>query len=158
MRLPADRHPGRRRAAGAVALAIALTLLAGGCKDQQEKYCDAVRDHQRELGAELGDGAPDALLKALPTFKELESEAPEDIKDEWTTVIDALEGLQHALEDADVDPSTYDRDHPPTGLSPDDKDAIDAAARQLTSDETVTAFSGVDQHAKDVCGTPLQVG
>lgn len=158
MRLPADRNRGWRRAAGTVALAIALTLLASGCKDQQEKYCDAVHDHQRELGQELGDGSPDALLEALPIFKELESEAPEDIRDEWTTVIDALEGLQHALEDANVDPSTYDRQHPPAGLSQDDKDAIDAAARQLTSDETVTAFSGVDQHAKDVCGTPLQVG
>jgi hypothetical protein len=141
-----------------VALTLAAVLLVGGCGDQQEKYCDAVKDHQQELGEVLGDGAPDALLKALPIFQELEDEAPEDIRNEWTTVITALEGLKKALEDADVDPSTYDRDHPPEGLGQDDKDAIDAAARQLTSEATVNAFSGVDQHAKDVCGTPLQVG
>ena len=73
-------------------------------------------------------------------------------------MIDALEGLQQALDDAGVDPATYDRDHPPDGLSQADKDAIDVAASRLTSEETVTAFSAVDQQAKDVCGTPLQIG
>ena len=142
----------------ALAVSIAVTLLATGCKSQQEKYCDAVKDHQQQLGEVLGGGAPDALFKALPIFHELEGKAPEDIRDEWTTVIDAVEGLQKALKDAGVDPATYDRDHPPEGLGQADKDAIDAAALQLTSDETVSAFSGVDQQAKDVCGTPLQLG
>ena len=106
----------------------------------------------------LGDGSPDALLKALPIFRDLADEAPEDLRDEWKTVIDAVAGLQQALEDAGVDPATYDRDHPPEGLSQADQDAIDAAAGRLTSEETVTAFNGVDQQAKDVCGTPLQIG
>ena len=126
--------------------------------DQKEKYCDAVEDHQQELGEVLGDGSPDALLKALPIFEDLRDQAPEDIRDEWKTVIGALEGLQQALDDAGVDPATYDRDHPPDGLSQADKDAIDVAASRLTSEETVTAFSAVDQQAKDVCGTPLQIG
>jgi hypothetical protein len=143
------------RRAAAVLLLVALAT--AGCKDQQEKYCDAVKDHRQELGSVLGDGGPDALLKALPIFRDLADQAPEDIRDEWKTVIDAVEGLQHALEDAGVDPSTYDRDHPPEGLSQAEKDDIDAAARELTSEQTVTAFSGVDQQAKDVCGTPLLV-
>ena len=143
------------RAAAAV---LAIALLATGCADQQEKYCDAVEDHQQELGEVLGGASPDALLKALPIFEDLADEAPEDIRDEWKTVIDALDGLQQALEDAGVDPATYDRRPPPEGLSQADQDAIDAAASQLTSEETVTAFNGVDQQAKDVCGTPLQIG
>jgi hypothetical protein len=143
------------RAAAAV---LAIALLATGCADQQEKYCDAVKDHQQELGEVLGDGSPDALLKALPIFEDLADEAPEDLRDEWKTVIDALKGLQQALEDAGVDPATYDRDHPPEGLSQAEKDAIDVAASQLTSEATVTAFSGVDQQAKDVCETQLQIG
>ena len=155
MTLPADRcRRGRTAVASAV---LAGTLLAGGCADQQEKYCDAVKDHQQELGEVLGGGAPDALLKALPIFEDLADEAPEDLRDEWKTVIDALEGLQQALEDAGVDPATYDRDAPPDGLSPEEQDAIDTAARRLASEDTVTAFSGVDQQAKDVCGTPLQI-
>ena len=42
----------------------------------------------------LGDGSPDALLKALPIFRDLADEAPEDLRDEWKTVIDAVAGLQ----------------------------------------------------------------
>jgi hypothetical protein len=152
-------RPGSRLRRWAVAAALALTLaLSTGCKSDQEKYCDAIKGHQQQLGEVLGDGRPDALLKALPIFHDLSDKAPEDLRDEWKTVIDALEGLQQALKDAGVDPATYDRANPPEGLSQGDKDAIDAAARQLTSDETVTAFSGVDQQAKDVCGTPLQIG
>lgn len=142
----------------AAAALLTATLLMTGCADQKEKYCDTVKDHQQELGEILGAGSPDALLKALPIFRDLADEAPEDLRDEWKTVIDAVAGLQEALEDAGVDPATYDRDHPPEGLSQADQEAIDAAARQLASDETVTALSGVDQQAKDVCGTPLQIG
>jgi hypothetical protein len=142
----------------AAAALLAAALLVTGCADQKEKYCDAVEDHQQELGEILGGGSPDALLKALPIFRDLADDAPEDLRDEWKTVIDAVAGLQEALEDAGVDPETYDRDHPPEGLSQADQDAIDAAARQLTSEETVTALSGVDQQAKDVCGTPLLIG
>ena len=141
---------------GALALLVAALLMTG-CTDQQEKYCDAVEDHQRELGEVLGGGGPDALLTALPIFRDLADQAPEDLRDEWKTVIDAVAGLQEALDDAGVDAATYDREHPPVGLSQDHKDAIDAAARQLASEATVTALSGVDQQAKDVCGTPLQI-
>ena len=140
------------------AAVLAVALLATGCADQQEEYCDAVEDHQQELGEILGDGAADALLKALPIFRDLADEAPEDLRDEWKTVIDAVAGLQETLEDAGVDAATFDRDHPPEGLSRADQEAIDAAARQLASEETVTALSAVDQQAKDVCGTPLQIG
>ena len=137
---------------------LAVSLLVTGCKSEQEKYCDSVKEHQQRLTEVLGDGSPNALLKGLPIFTDLADDAPEDIRDDWKTVIDALEGLQSALEDAGVDPATYDRDHPPAGLSQADKDAIDEAATVLGSEPTQTAFSSVDQEAKDVCGTPLQLG
>lgn len=140
-----------------VALLLAATVLVSGCADQQEKYCDAVQDQQAELGEVLGAGTPDALLRALPIFRDLAEDAPDDIRDEWKTLIDALEGLQEALDDAGVDPATYDRDDPPDDVSQEQRDAIDAAAARLTSDQTVTALNGVDQQAKDVCGTPLRV-
>src|SRR3712207_2409517 len=104
---------GRHSRVLAAALVVTLALGAGGCADQKEKYCDAVKEHQQELGKILGSGTPDALLNALPIFHDLADQAPTDIKDEWRTVIDALERLQRALEDAGVDPATYDRDHPP---------------------------------------------
>jgi hypothetical protein len=156
MRLPADRRV--RRAAQAVVVASLVGMVATGCKSDQEKYCDAVKGHQQELGEVIGDGSPDALLKALPIFQDLSEDSPEDIRDDWKVVIDALEGLQDALQHAGVDPSTYDRDHPPAGLGQDDKDAIDGAAAALGSEATTNAFNAVEQEAKDVCGTPLEIG
>jgi hypothetical protein len=144
--------PRARRPALVLGLVLALCV---GCGDQREKYCDAVDDHRQELGEVLGDGGPTALLKALPIFRDLADEAPDDLRDEWRTVVHALEDLEQALDDAGVDPATYDREHPPEGLSQADQDAIEAAARELTSEQTVTALNGVDQQAKDVCGTPL---
>jgi hypothetical protein len=158
MGMPADRCHAWYRSLQALALGIVLVLGATGCKDQQEKYCDSVKDHQQQLTEVLGEGVPNALLKALPIFQDLADDAPEDIRDDWKVVIDALEGLRDALDDAGVDPATYDRDHPPAGLSQADKDAIDEAAAVLGSEDTQTAFNAVDQEAKDVCGTPLQLG
>ena len=156
MRLLADRRRVRRTAR-VLAVVVAIAMSAG-CKSDQEKYCDSVKDHQQELGELIGDGSPDALLKALPIFHDLSGDAPDDIRDDWKVVIDALEGLQDALEHAGVDPSTYDRDHPPAALGQDDKDAIDRAAAALGSEATTNAFNAVEQEAKDVCGTPLEVG
>ena len=118
---PVRAGSGGRRAARVLATPLLVALLVTGCADQKEKYCEAVKDHQQELGEVLGGGDPDALLKALPIFRDLADEAPEDLRDEWRTVIDALEGLERALDDAGVDPATYDRDHPPEGLSQADK-------------------------------------
>jgi hypothetical protein len=139
-------------------LLLVVGLAVTGCRSDQEQYCDAVKDHQQELGEVIGDGSPDALLKALPIFRDLSDDSPEDIRDDWKVVIDALEGMQDALEHAGVDPATYDRDHPPAGLDQDDKDAIDQAAAALGSEATTNAFNAVEQEAKDVCGTPLEIG
>jgi hypothetical protein len=133
-------------------------LVASGCSgDPKDRYCDTVKDHQGELGQVLGDGTNDALIKALPIFEELHDDAPEDLRDEWRTVVNAVTALRDALDDAGVDPATYDRAQPPAGLSQQDKDAIDAAARGLSDETTVAAFEGVQQQARDVCGTPLTV-
>ena len=145
------------RAVAALLTVLLTALVATGCADEREQYCEAVADRQQELGEVLGGGGPDALLRALPIFRDLAEDAPDDIRDEWRTVITALEALQEALEAAGVDPATYDREAPPEGLTAEQRDAIDAAARELASDRTVVALNGVDQQAKDVCGTPLRV-
>ena len=134
---------------------LLLPLLLAGCGDDKDIYCDAVSDHQKDLSETLGDGSPDALLKALGIFQDLADQAPSDITDEWQQVIRSLEGLQQALEDAGVDPATYDRAHPPTGLTAEEKRTIDAAAADVGSGATLQALSDLDQQARDVCHTPL---
>lgn len=141
------------RTALAVALVVPLLVACGG--SEQDAYCETVEDHQQELSDIVGSGEPDALLQALDVFEELQDDAPGDISDEWQQVVGRIEALRDALEDADVDPSTYDRDDPPADLSAEDKAAIDAAAEQLGSGTTLRALQDLDQHARDVCQTPL---
>lgn len=138
---------------------LVVVLLAGvlaGCGgDPKDQYCDAVADHQKDLSEVVGSGDPDALIQGLDIFHDLQDRAPSDIQDEWQQLVGRIEALRDALDDAGVDPATYDRDHPPAGLTAEQKAAIDAAAEQLGSGTTLRALQDLDQQARDVCQTPL---
>ena len=136
------------------ALLLLLTPLAG-CASQQEKYCDAVKEHQKSLTEIMADAGPTDLLQALDDFRALRAEAPSDISDEWQQVIRSIEGLQQALDDAGVDPGDFDGGKPPAGLSKDDRQAIARAADEVGSRNTEVALAGVQQQALDVCKTQL---
>jgi hypothetical protein len=139
-----------------LAAVVLVVPLLGGCGgSDQDAYCGAVKDHQEELSGIVGSGAPDALLKALPVFRDLQDQSPDDITDEWQQVVGRIEALSEALDDAGVDPATYDREHPPADLSSEDKARIDAAAKELGSGTTLRALQDLDQQARDVCRTPL---
>ncbi len=135
------------------ALLLPLLVACGG--SEQDAYCEAVQDHQQELSDIVGSGDPDALLQALGVFEDLQADAPGDIADEWQQVVGRVEALRDALADAGVDPATYDREQPPADLSDAQRAAIDAAAEQLGSGTTLRALQDLDQHARDVCQTPL---
>ena len=93
----------------------------------------------------------------LEIYRDLQEKAPADIGDEWQQVVTALRGLDQALDDAGVDPATYDRKNPPAGLTPDQRDAIDEAARRLADPETGRAMRSIQQEVLDVCHTPLSL-
>jgi hypothetical protein len=138
-----------------VVAAVAVVLPLTGCASQQEKYCDQVKQHQTELGRTADEGGPAAVLDELPVMRDLAAQAPSDIKDEWQTVISAVEALDAAFEDAGVDPDDYDPKHPPKGLSRADRVAIQDAAGDLGTKDVTDATSAVEQQALDICKTPL---
>ena len=149
----------------AVAAAAALLVALAGCgedddpyavPDRFEGYCEEVAEQQAAIGRALESGGEaTGLIRALPSFEALAEKAPDDIADDWEVVIERIDGLVGALEDAGVDPASYDRRKPPTGLDREQRDAIDAAAVALVSTTTAQAMSSVQQQARDVCKTPL---
>lgn len=139
---------------GAV-VALLLVPLAG-CADDAEQYCDAVKENQEELTEITASGGPNALLDALDIYRELQSEAPSDIADEWQQVVRSIESLEQALDEAGVDRATYDPADPPADVSQEEQDAIARAADEVGSVETQEAMRGVEQQARDVCKTPLR--
>ena len=142
--------------APACAVLLAVPLLAG-CASDQERYCEAVQEHQEELSEIAAQGGQESLIDALDIYRELQEKAPRDITDEWDQVVRSVEALDEALTDAGVDPATYDPKKPPEGVSEDQQQAIADAATELGSRATVDALAGVEQQARDVCKTPLTV-
>ena len=143
------------RAAGA----LVFLLVLGGCssspEDARADYCTAVGEQQERLSGILAEERPDALLRALPVFRELSGQAPRDVADDWAVLIDALEGLDEALAEAGVDAGDYDAADPPDSVTRAEQQAIAEAADELTRPEVVAAYDGVKQQAVDVCKTPL---
>jgi hypothetical protein len=139
----------------AAALLLLCLAVTGCSNDPQADYCDAVQDHQVELSDIAASENPGAIFGALDTYEDLRDGAPRDIADDWAAVIDPLRELERVLEDNGVDPSSYAADDPPADLDDAAREAIEAAARDVGSEQTVTAMAAVEQHALDVCGTPL---
>lgn len=144
------RLPLRRL--GVLGLVVSSVLTTQGCSSRQEQYCSLVEESQAELGEIAAD--PHRILEVLPYYEDLRSQAPDDIEAEWGVVISALEGLEDALDDAGLD-ATYDAANPPAGLPPEDAQAVANAASKLASTRTLSAMAAVEQHALDVCQTPL---
>ena len=139
----------------AVAAAVCGALLSGCSSDPFEAYCERVAEHQEALTEAVAGGGPDALLSVLPQLRDLRDTAPDDVVDEWQQVVGRLEALEDALEDADVDAASYDREDPPADLSEEDRTAIDAAARELVRPQTSQALATLETQVRDVCQTPL---
>ena len=156
---------GVRVAAWSAVMVVVLGVAGCGSDDPDDPYsiperfqayCDEVVDHQVQLSNALQSGGEaSGLIKALPSFEALAAAAPDDIADDWEVVIDRIHDLVDALDDAGVDPETYDRRHPPAGLDQEHKDVIEAAAAALVSEATGSAMDSVQQQARDVCKTPL---
>lgn len=147
---------GRVRAGFASAVTVALLPLVAGCGPRQS-YCDAVHDHQSDLGSIARGGDRAALIQALPIFEDLQDRAPDDVADDWQLLVTRIRALDTALADAHVDPTTYDPKHPPADLSAEDRGLIHRAAAQLAATDTQEAVARLQQEVLDVCHTPLEL-
>lgn len=145
------------RAVRSVAVVALVAVLAGCAQEQQERYCDAVETNQARLGEIVSEGRWDAMIQARPVFEDLAGEAPADIRDEWRTVLEAVRGFEEAVTAADVDLSDYDPGDPPEAVTEEEQAAIERAVQQLVSPDTAEALGSLEQQARDVCQTPLEM-
>ena len=144
------------RARVAVAAAVLVLPLLAGCSDGQS-YCDAVKAHQSELGTIVSEGGRVALISALPAFEDLAAKAPSDVTAYWKLLVARVTDLQTALDHGGLDPASYDPQHPPPGLSGEDRGVIRRAAARLASSDTQQALTNVQQEVLDVCHTPVEM-
>lgn len=141
--------------------ALAGLLLAGsltGCADQTESYCAELKDQQEtlsDLAVRSSRPGEDVLGQTLDVWKDLRDQAPDDIEDEWSTLVFALEGIVDAFEAAGTTPQEYDPASPPEGVTDAESERLKDAAAELASPRVRAAAEGVEQHARDVCKVDL---
>lgn len=148
----------RRRGSAVVVAASCLAALAvTGCgENKREGYCAQVAEQSTGLMKTVDEGGPvSGLLNALPTLEEISEHAPRDIRDEYDVFLDALRGLDTALDDAGLEPSDVPDGKLPTDVSETDRKALLDATVHLASAEVQAAATSVEQHALDVCHTRL---
>ena len=97
-------------------------------------------------------GRPDPGAADLPGPAD---KAPGDITRRVAAGRRRIEALQTALEDAGVDPASYDRAAPARGPDAEDKAAIDAAARAAGERRDPAGPAALDQEARTSASTPL---
>jgi hypothetical protein len=150
---PLVRRSSMPRLGAALAVVLLVPLVA--CGDPTQDYCSDLKQHNKQIADMIGSDSPAALLSGLPTLRDLADKSPNDLTDEWQTLIGALDGLDQAIKDAGLKPGDYKGGKPPAGLSATDRKAIAAAADQMSTDEVVRAASGIEQQARDVCKVNL---
>lgn len=140
---------------GLAVVVLPALLVAGACASTEERWCDRVDDAAPGIAESLDTGGTTTgLLDALPTLHELADAAPSDVQDEWATLVEALDGLDAALGDADLEPSEIAGELP-ADLAAADRKALETASLELASPEVRDAADAVDQQVRDVCQVAL---
>ncbi len=146
---------GRRIGRAVPGVVLGAVLVLSGCADDGGDYCAALADEKETL-ADLSGSAPeggtDVLTPTLESFERLKAAAPDELKDEWETLVVAYQALADAVQEAGVDPEDYRAGKAPEGLSKQDAARLAAVASKLTSARVTAAAAGIEQHADEVCG------
>jgi hypothetical protein len=137
---------------------VLVSLVATGCEksedDARSDYCAQVKADADDITRAVDEKGSAAFVEVLPTLEGLADKAPGDVRDEWQVFLNALRGLRDALEATGVKPEEVSGTLP-TGLSAADRRRIRGAASVLAGNDVRIATQEVEQHALDVCHTPL---
>ncbi len=139
-----------------------VVLAAGlsGCGGTKS-YCSALKDDKAQLSrlaaesGKPGAAGGTALAETVDVLAGLADKAPDDIADEWDTLVQALRGLSDAIRESGADPGDFASGGTPDGVSAGQLDAVQQAARELQDLRVQQAGTSIEQHARDVCKVDL---
>lgn len=146
-----------RRRTALAALVVVLALAGSSCgADPDKGYCQALQADQELFGAMQEDTSGLALLKHRDALHRLADRSPDDLRDEWQTLLGAVDAFAQTLDDLGVKPEDFVDGQAPAGLDAATRARIANAASELSSQDVVEAANGIEQQARDVC--KLQLG
>ena len=134
----------------------------GGSKASGGDYCDTLKEAQKNIKSFTAEDATPDFSKFqdfLDTAKELADEAPSKIKDDWDTMLGAMNDLTSALKDAGLTIEDFGK-ATSSGQLPDGVDQTKLAElstklQSLDSTEIQKAGDAINKQAKDDCGVDL---
>ncbi len=145
---------------------LAVLLVATGLTgcSGTKSYCSTLKEDGKQLTAlskdvaKPGKAGGDALDKTVGVLSGLRDEAPEDISDEWVTLVAALQGLVDAFDRSGAAPGDFAGGKKPAGVTAGQYDAVQQAVAELQSTRVQQASKSIEQHAQDVCQVDLGPG
>lgn len=146
-----------RSAVAALVLVLGLTSCG---EDPEKAYCETVREQKGkldDLAAEVDKPGADVLGGTLESLRAMSAEAPPELDDEYTTVLNALESLVDAVAAAGIEPAEYDRKETLRELDPADARRLRQTAASLGSARVADASLGIEDHSEQVCGVDIGV-
>jgi hypothetical protein len=135
-------------------LAAAAVLTGCGGDDGQDGYCAALAEEEpalAELVARAGEPGVDLLTPTLEAYQRLRDRAPEELTDEWDTVVLAHEALADEAAELGVEPGQLRFDRRPEGLTGAEFRQLRALADELAFARVRDALEGIEDHASEVC-------
>ena len=142
--------------------ALLASCLVSGCGGGTSGYCDAVRaDAQTLTNFTSPSVQPD--FRKIPAFlsdaKQLQAKAPEEVADDWSVIISALQSLSDGLQDAGMTYAQFAVFLGTGKLPPDVTQARTAGLalkyQQLGADIVTKAANDITAHAADACKVDL---
>jgi hypothetical protein len=82
---------------------VLVTAGLAGCSHGTQSYCSTLKDDQKKLAAlsrqsaKPGQAGAKAVGDTVAVLSDLRDQAPDDIADEWATLVEALQGLVDAV-------------------------------------------------------------
>ncbi len=147
-----------------VGVAVAMVLASTGlvaCSSTEESYCSALREDEprlQKLSRAAAEPGSDALVKSVDILAALGDKAPDDVADEWETLVSSLEDLVDAVRASGADFSALASGKTPEGVTAGQMKAVRQAAGELADTRVQQAGASIEQHARDVCKVDLGGG
>jgi hypothetical protein len=92
----------------------------------------------------------------LAAFERLRAAAPQQLSDEWDTVVFAYRALADAVKQAGIDPASYRPGKRPGGVTRAESRHLAALAAQLDAPRVIDAVTGIEDEARQVCSVDFR--
>jgi hypothetical protein len=150
-----------KRLTSLLAVTVLGASLLTACSGGSDDYCGTLKDTKAQFDS-LETGDFKNFDELTDKFDEVVDQAPDEVKDDWEVLRDAVKEFVDALEDAGLKPSDLDAlqktGELPDGVTMDDVTEAFQKAQALSSDDVGKASEAIRKHAKDECNIELELG